>query len=170
LSLKSYLDFGEYKKGLFFRIIVFCFMGLGWDVLMTLLQQIVSGKLTIHAQCPASAWMYLAYGGIPLLFYPVTQMCRFLRFPYVLRILVLLLVFYVVEYNFGSTLRMFGIMPWDYNWYLDPIWTLDGIITWHPAFLVAWTVFVVLAGWLDSVLRVSYPTIQENLSEYWKGI
>ena len=61
-------------------------------------------------------------------------------------------------------------MPWNYDWYLSSKWTLLGIITWHPAFLTAWIVFLMVVEWLDTVLRKSYPVIRENLAAFWKEI
>jgi len=170
LYFSDYFNFDDYKQGLIFRIALFAFMGLGWDVLMTILQQIIAGKLNISLLCPASAWMYLAYGSVPLCFYPIDQGTRYLKFPFGARVLTFMLVFYVFEFSFGATLRHFGAMPWNYNWYLNPKWTLDGLITWHPAFLVAWAVFVMLGGCLDTTLRKSYPVIKQQLIDYWKNI
>jgi hypothetical protein len=168
--MKDILSFQEFKKGLIFRIIIFAFMGIGWDICMTFLQQVVSGRADQDALCPSSMWMFLAYGSLPLFFYPLVALTKHFRFPYTLRILVLLSVFYSVELLFGITMRSFGIMPWNYDWYLSPCWTLKGIITWHPAILAAWIVFLVLVEWLDTVLRKSYPLISGNLEEFWKDI
>lgn len=33
----------EYRKALFLRILVFAFLGMGWDVLMTTVQMILGG-------------------------------------------------------------------------------------------------------------------------------
>ncbi len=170
LSQNIYFNFNEYKEGLLFRIAVFAFMGIGWDILMTILQQIISGKITLSILCPASGWMYLAYGSVPLFFYPIDRVGRFFRSPFGLRVLIFMLIFYIFEYCFGATLRHFGATPWDYNWYLDPKWTLHGLITWHPAFLAAWAVFVILGGSLDSTLRTSYPEIRRQWIQYWEKI
>lgn len=137
---------------------------------MTFLQQVISGKVTIHALNPASTWMFLAYGSIPLLFYPVTMFGRFLNLPYAARVAVVLAVFYLIEFMFGYTLRSFSITPWNYDWFLDPKWSLDGIITWHPVILAAWIVFVILVEWIDSGLRESYPAIQTSMGSFWRNI
>jgi len=168
--MKDILSFEEFKKGLVFRIFIFAFLGIGWDVCMTFLQQLVSGRADHNALCPASVWMFLAYGTLPLFFYPLVTLAGHLRLSYPLRILVLLAVFYTVELLFGITMRSFGIMPWNYDWYLSSKWTLLGIITWHPAFLTAWIVFLMVVEWLDTVLRKSYPLIGQNLAEFWKDI
>jgi hypothetical protein len=170
MSINEYVKFNEFKQGLVFRIALFCFIGLGWDVLMTTLQQIISGKLSINALNPASTWMFLAYGSIPFLFYPVTQFGRFLKLPYAGRVAIVLLVFYTVEFMFGFTLRTFGITPWNYDWFLDPSWSLFGIITWHPVIFAAWVVFVILVEWIDSTIRKSYPAIQTNLASFWRSL
>ncbi len=168
--MKNYFKFEEFKQGLMFRMIMFCFLGLGWDVLMTFLQQIISGKITINALNPASTWMFLAYGSIPILFYPVTRFGRFLKLPYAGRVIIVLAVFYTVEFMFGFTLRSFGITPWNYDWFLNPKWSLFGIITWHPVIVTAWIVFVILVEWIDSGLRESYPVIQTSMAAFWKNL
>jgi hypothetical protein len=168
--MKDYFSFNEFRQGLVFRIIIFCFLGIGWDVLMTFLQQIIAGRVTINALNPASTWMFLAYGSIPLLFYPVTSFGRFLKLPYAARLAIVLAVFYIVEFMFGFTLRSMGITPWNYDWFLDPKWSLFGIITWHPVMFGAWVVFVILVEWIDTGLRQSYPAIHENMTGFWKNI
>ena len=170
LNMSNILSFKEYKQGLVYRIIVFSFMGTGWDVCMTFLQQVIAGKADQNALCPASMWMFLAYGTLPFFFYPIVSAAKHFRIPYALRVLVLLAVFYMVELVFGITMRYMNVMPWNYDWYLSPVWTLDGIITWHPVFLAAWIIFLMLVEWLDTVLRKSYPVIGENLAEFWKNI
>lgn len=170
MSIQNILNFDEYRKGLLFRIVMFAFLGIGWDVLMTILQQIISGKITVSILCPASGWMYLAYCTVPLCFYPIDQTTRYLRFPFGARVLTFMLIFYAFEFSFGATLRHFGATPWDYNWYLDSKWTLNGLITWHPVFLAAWAVFVMLGGCLDTALRNAYPDIRLRLIEYWRTI
>ncbi len=168
--MNSYFNFNEYRQGLAFRMGMFSFLGLGWDVLMTFLQQIIAGKVTINALNPASAWMIIAYGSIPLLFYPVTSFGRFLKLPYAARVAIVLAVFYLIEFIFGYTLRIFGVTPWNYDWYLDPKWTLSGIITWHPVILAVWVIFVILVEWIDAFLRASYPEIQYKMKEFWRNI
>lgn len=170
MGIKNVISFEEFKKGLIFRIIIFAFMGIGWDICMTFLQQAVSGRADGNALCPSSMWMFMAYGSLPFFFYPLVTLTKHFRLPYALRILVLLAVFYAVELLFGITMRSFGIMPWNYDWYLSPCWTLDGIITWHPAILAAWIVFLILVEWLDTVLRNSYHLIGQNLAEFWKDV
>lgn len=168
--MKKYFSIEQFKEGLLFRVIMFCFLGIGWDMLMTFIQQIIAGRLRIDAINPVSAWMILAYGGIPFLFYPVSSLLRHLKLPYAVRIIVFLLVFYAVEFAFGYTMRSFGRTPWSYDWFLDPRWTFMGIITWHPVIVAMWMVFVILAEWIDFVLRVSYPLLRENLILFWKNI
>ena len=129
--LENGFDAQAYTRGLAFRIVLFAFIGVGWDVLMTLLQQIVSGSLDRNALCPASAWMYFIYGGIPLIFYPAVHTLKRLRFPYPARLAVLLVIFYAVEFSYGSLLRTLGIAAWDYDWFLQPAWTYRGLITWQ---------------------------------------
>jgi len=163
-------DFKSYAQGLGFRVALFAFIGMGWDVLMTLLQQIVAGRVDPNASCPASAWMYLAYGGVPLIIYPAASLFKRLGLFYPARLAGLLVVFYLVELGFGSTMRTLGITPWDYNWYLQPKWTFHGLITWHPAFIAAWLVFVALMEWLDAAVRDSYPAIKEKLLDFWKTV
>ncbi|HPS56817.1 MAG TPA: hypothetical protein PK514_01820 [Spirochaetota bacterium] len=83
--MKKILSFEEFKQGLVFRIIIFAFIGIGWDVFMTFLQQAVSGKVNQDALCPASMWMFTAYGSLPLFFYPLVEITRHYRSPYPLR-------------------------------------------------------------------------------------
>jgi hypothetical protein len=170
MTMTGWFDPAEYRRGLLFRIVLFAFIGLGWDVLMTLLQQTVSGKLGTNAICPASAWMYFIYSGIPLVFYPVVGALKRLRFPYPARLIVLLGIFYLIEYGYGSLLRSLGITAWDYNWFLHPRWTSQGLITWHPAFIAAWLAFVAVMEWLDTAVRNSYPAIREQLAAHWRSI
>ncbi|MEN8131330.1 MAG: hypothetical protein ABFS45_14285 [Pseudomonadota bacterium] len=151
--MKEKFDVKEYTNHFALRLVLFAFMGIGWDVLMTLLQKFISGKITISAICPASAWMYFAYFALPIALYPTAWLVeRFTNF-YVVKILAFLMVFYCYEFAFGYTLQQFGAIPWSYDWFLDPKWTLMGIITWHPAFLVAWTIFVMLGYELDERFR-----------------
>lgn len=165
-SIAPQFSWERYKKGLLARMLVFAFLGMGWDVLMTFIQQALAGKLTIHALNPASAWMYLAYAGAPLFFYPVRTGAQRLGFPYPLRVLVALAVFYAAELIYGWALRSFGIMAWNYDWNLDPRWTLRGIITWHPVFLVAWSVFVMIIDCLDAVFAGSYDVLKQSFRSY----
>ena len=170
MNLKNILSFQEFKQGLLFRSIVFAFMGIGWDLCMTFLQQSLSGKINHNGICPVSVWMLLAYGTVPFFFYPLVSVTKHFRFHYVLRLVVLLAVFYAVELIFGLLMRSLNVLPWNYDWYLEPAWTIDGIITWHPAILGAWIICIMLVEWIDTVLRVSYPKIRENLSAFWKDI
>jgi hypothetical protein len=168
LKTDNSFSWKTFVKGLPARMIIFAFLGLGWDVLMTLLQQVIAGKLTIHALNPASAWMYLAYGGIPLFFYPVRSFGKRIKLPYVAVIAVLLLCFYLIEFIFGFTLRTFGIVPWDYTWYLPAEWTFMGIITWHPVFVAAWLVFVIIVDCIDSILLSAFDGLKASFVSYWK--
>ncbi len=168
IEMDEYFTFREFRQGLVFRVIMFCFLGIGWDMVMTFIQQIIAGRITIDAINPVSAWMMLAYGSIPFLFYPVSSLGRYMKLPYAGRVLVILAVFYFVEFAFGSTMRLFGITPWSYDWFIDPKWSLRGIITWHPVILAAWIVFVMLVEWTDYFLRISYPVIRDNMVMFWR--
>ena len=95
-------NWGDYTRHLGFRIMIFAFLGIGWDVLMTFTQQILSGKVTIDALCPASMWMFLAYGTLPLVFDPVEFGVKKLTQSYAVRIFVFLCCFYIFEFCFGS--------------------------------------------------------------------
>jgi hypothetical protein len=181
-------SFAEYRRGLVARVLFFTFLGLGWDVITTFLQMLISRgtkapaeavpacacmlDLTRSAICPASAWMVLAYGGIPLLVYPVVQLGRRLGLHYLLRTLLMLAVFYSVELGFGHTMRALGVTPWDYRWFL-PGWALaDGLVCYHPVIVVWWFAFCSLIEIVDESLRRSIPafweTLKETAAEAWK--
>jgi hypothetical protein len=181
-------SFAEYRRGLAARVALFAFLGLGWDVATTLLQMLLGRgtkpppeavpacacvvDLTRSAICPASAWMVLAYSGIPLLVYPVVQLGRRLRLHYLLRTVVVLAVFYSVELGFGHTMRSFGLMPWDYRWFL-PGWSLaEGLVCYHPVIVLWWFLFCALIEIVDESLRRSIPelwaTLKETAAEVWK--
>jgi hypothetical protein len=188
MDTSASFSFAEYGRGLAARVLLFAFLGMGWDVATTLLQMEVGGgakppaeavpacacmlDLTRSAVCPASAWMFLAYGGIPLLVYPVVQLGRRLGLHYLLRTVIVLVVFYLVELGFGHTMRSFGVTPWDYRWFL-PRWTLaDGLVCYHPVIVGWWFVFCGLIEIVDESLRRSIPafweTVKETTAEAWK--
>ena len=157
----------ELSTGLPFRMGIFAFAGIGWDALMTLLQHVIAGTLERSLLLPVSPWMFIAYGFTPLGIYPLALLGHRLGLKYPSRLLLFLLGFFVFELLFGLSLREFDIVAWNYNWNLDPRWTLDGIVTWHPAFLISWTLFVAAAHLLDSVLRASYPSISRAMKNYF---
>lgn len=162
----SFLD--QYTRGLAFRVGMFAFLGLGWDVFMTFVQQVASGKIQLSALCPASAWMVLAYGGIPLLVYPVTRIGKRLGLGYLARSTTVLIIFYIVEFAFGTATRSFGIRAWDYGDYLDPRWSYHGLVCWHPIILAEWAAFAVLIEWMDEVLRRTYPAFRAGITGAWR--
>jgi hypothetical protein len=162
----SFLD--QYTRGLGFRVGMFAFLGLGWDVFMTFVQQLASGKIELSALCPASAWMVLAYSGIPLLVHPVTQLGRRFGLGYLARSAMVLLVFYAVELGFGTATRRFGIRAWDYRDYLDARWSYQGIVCWHPIILAEWAAFAVLIEWIDEGLRRTYPAFRAGFVGAWR--
>jgi hypothetical protein len=167
-ALASSTFLAQYTRGLAFRVAMFAYLGLGWDVFMTFVQQLASGKIERSALCPASAWMVLAYGGIPLLVYPVTQLGKRLGLGYFARSVVVLIVFYAVEFGFGTLTRRFGIRAWDYRDYLDAKWSYEGIVSWHPIILAEWAAFAVLIEWMDEVLRRTYPAFRAGITGAWR--
>ena len=153
-----------------FRLFLFSFWGIGWDILVTLTQHIIAGKTDINLINPASTWMYLAYGGIALVIWPTTNVMKKFKISYVFRIIILLVIFYVIEYLFGSTMYFFGIKPWDYNWNIPASWTYNGIITWHPVILLEWIVFIVIVDCLDAVFIKSWPSLKAAFKSHFQGI
>lgn len=77
----------KYRKALFLRILVFAFLGMGWDVLMTTVQMILGGSLDKSAVMTVSTWMYLVYGSIPLVVYPMERLLLKGKVPRVLGVL-----------------------------------------------------------------------------------
>lgn len=146
-SLKAYL------KNIILRVSIFTFAGMGWDVLMTTLQQIIAGTLGKNAENPASTWMYIPYSMMPFFFYPADCIMNDLKMKYWMRIIPMTSVFYCAELSFGLTMRYFGIIPWNYNWFIAEKWNYEGIISFYPLIAAAWALFVVLSDKLDGYLR-----------------
>jgi hypothetical protein len=132
-------------NGLLLKIVAFAFLGVGWDVLVTLTQQLLAGQADRNALCPASAWMYVVYGCIPLGLSPVLTRIRTGGWPYPVRILLGVAALYGFELLFAHLFAVFSITAWNYRWWLQPRWsTADGFTCWHPVIVLEWTVFVVL--------------------------
>jgi len=170
--MKEYYNFRreEYLAGIIPRMLIFSFLGIGWDVLVTLVQQLLSGKVMINALCPASAWMYPIYATIPLLFYPVAAVLKRNRLGYFVRVLCFLAIFYIVEYGYATFLSRFGIIAWSYDWYLPHRYNgTNGYVSFHPVIMAMWTVFVVFAEGIDFVLRSSFKTLANTVKIFVDG-
>ena len=134
----------KYKKALWLRIGVFAFLGMGWDVLMTTVQMILGG-VERNAVMTASTWMFLVYGSIPLVVFPMEKLLLKLKVPKVLDILLFLFLFYLAEYAWGYFFYSLTIEPWNYNWYTPKRWNpKSGYISFHPVILFFWLIFLVL--------------------------
>lgn len=156
---------GEYKTKMWMRIVVFAMMGMGYDVIVTTIQKILGGKLDINAVQTASTWMFLVYGTIPLIVYPVLFVLKKMKIPKVLIPLVFLLLFYIAEYSWGATFHKFGIEAWNYNWYTPSAFnTANGYISFHPAIIVTWLIFINLAIFLDNKLRSLAKYMSDRLA------
>lgn len=144
----------EFGKNMRVRVIMFAMMGMGYDVLVTTLQQVLGGHLNIHAIQTASTWMLLVYGTIPFVVYPVQVFLKKIGVQRLGNPLVFLLLFYLAEYLWGTLFHQMGIKAWDYNWYTPLAFnTTNGYVSFHPRIILTWFIFVILAESLDSKLR-----------------
>ena len=147
----------EYKKALWLSILLFTFLGMGWDVLMTTVQMILGGFVKRNAVMTASTWMFLVYGAIPLVVFPMEKLLLKLKVPKVLGIFLFLFLFYLAEYAWGFFFHTFEVEPWNYNWYTPKRWNpKSGYISFHPVILFCWLIFVLLGRKLDQVLRIIF--------------
>lgn len=147
----------EYKKALFLRIFLFAFLGMGWDVLMTTVQMSLGGSLDKNAVMTASTWMYLVYGSIPLVVFPMEKLLQRFRLPRILGTFSFLAFFYAAEYAWGFLFSTVGISPWNYNWYTPEAWNpSSGFVSFHPVILLFWLIFILLGRKLDQVLRFNF--------------
>lgn len=147
----------EYKKALGLRILVFSFIGMGWDVLMTTLQMILGNHLEKSAVMTASTWMFLVYGSIPLVVLPIENLLLKYNVPKLLGVVIFLMLFYAAEYSWGHMFHVFGIEPWNYNWYTPEMWNSSGgYVSFHPVILCFWILFIQLGRSLDRVLRSKF--------------
>lgn len=147
----------EYKVKIWLRIIVFGMMGMGYDVIVTTIQKILGGVLDLNAVQTASTWMFLVYGTIPLIVYPVLYLLKIMKLPKILIPFVFLVLFYIGEYSWGSIFNTFGIEAWNYNWYTPSAFnTTNGYISYHPGIIITWYIFVNLALRLDDQMRRAF--------------
>lgn len=147
----------EYRKALFLRILVFAFLGMGWDVLMTTVQMILGGSLDKSAVMTVSTWMYLVYGSIPLVVYPMERLLLKGKVPRVLGVLFFLILFYFAEYAWGFFFHALHLEPWNYNWYTPKRWNpSSGYVSFHPVILLFWMLFILLGRRLDGTLRSKF--------------
>jgi hypothetical protein len=151
-----------------FRMFIFVFLGMGWDVLVTFTQQALAGKLERNALCPASAWMYLVYGTAPIALLLIVVLLQRLRLPYVVRLPIMVLSFYASEYTIGAIFHAIGVEAWNYRWWLDPQWSpAGGYICWHPVIVIEWAIFVFLLETFDVTAKAAYPTVKASFRRYW---
>lgn len=144
----------EYSVKMWLRIIVFAIMGMGYDVIVTTIQKILGGVLDLNAVQTASTWMFLVYGTIPMIVYPVQYLLKKIKLPKILIPFVFLVVFYIGEYSWGSIFNTFGIEAWNYNWYTPSAFnTPNGYISYHPGIIITWYIFVNFALHLDDQMR-----------------
>lgn len=144
----------EYKTKMWMRVVVFAMFGMGYDVIVVTIQKMLSGKLDINAIQTVSTWLFLIYGTIPLIVYPVLFILRKLKIPKLVVPFVFLLLLYSAEYSWAATFHKFGIEAWNYNWYTPSEFnTANGYISFHPAIIATWFVFVNLAIFLDNKMR-----------------
>ncbi len=150
--MKTFLD--GYTKNLVLRIIVFALFGMGYDVIVTTIQQLLGGHLDINAIQSASTWMFLVYGIIPLVIYPVKFALKKLRIPGYSMPFIFLALFYIAEYSWATLFAKLSIEAWNYNWYTPAGFnTANGYVSFHPAIIVVWLIFVIIALFLDDELR-----------------
>lgn len=144
----------EYKKALGLRILVFSFIGMGWDVLMTTLKMILGNHLEKSAVMTASTWMFLVYGSIPLVVLPIENLLLKYKVPKRLGVAIFLILYYAAEFSWGFLFHAFGIEPWNYNWYTPEMWNSSaGYVSFHPVILLFWIIFIQLGRVLDKTLR-----------------
>lgn len=121
--------------------VLFC---MGYDVFVTHSQQLLAWKMEKQAIGPVSAWMYIIYLAVPFLL-PTISHLRKLKLPYIVQLLILLALFYFIEAIAGYLLGYFGIRAWNYQWWLDPMWsTPAGYNCWHPVIILEWVIFIYL--------------------------
>ena len=161
-------------KGIFyplgFRMFLFVFLGMGWDVLLTVTQQLLAGKLTRSALCPASAWMYLVYATAPVALLLVVTLLQKFKLTYAVRLPILLLSFYASEYAFGTVFHLIGVEAWNYRWWLSAQWSPPGgYICWHPVIILEWAVFLFLLESFDVTAKAAYPSVKQSFKAYWFG-
>lgn len=147
----------EYKKALGLRILVFSFIGMGWDVLMTTLQMILGNHLEKSAVMTASTWMFLVYGSIPLVVLPMEKVIQELKIPKLLDSILFLALFYGAEYSWGVLFHALEMEPWNYNWYTPTFWNPStGYVSFHPVILLFWIIFIQVGRVLDKTLRSKF--------------
>ena len=149
--------YSQFLSGLVLKCLLFAFWGIGWDLLVTATQKWIAGTQTLDMVYPASVWMFFIYGLIPVLVFPLHKLFEHFKIPYPVRILIFLVLFYAVEYLWGFTFHQLGITPWSYDWNLDPSWTLDGYITWHPIILTEWLIFIIVVYKVHNTLIEHWP-------------
>jgi len=115
------------------------------------------GGVKRNAVMTASTWMFLVYGAIPLVVFPMEKLLLKLKVPKVLGIFLFLFLFYLAEYAWGFFFHTFEVEPWNYNWYTPKRWNpKSGYISFHPVILFCWLIFVLLGRKLDQVLRIIF--------------
>ena len=162
------------QRGIFyplgFRVFLFVFLGMGWDVLVTFSQQLLAGKLTRSALCPASAWMFLVYGTAPVALLLLVVLLQSFKLPYAVRLPILLLSFYASEYAIGAFFHSIGVEAWNYRWWLSAQWSPPGgYICWHPVIILEWAVFLFLLESFDVTAKAAYPVVKKSFKAYWFG-
>ena len=153
--LKSF--FTEYSRRLWMRILVFAVLGMGWDVFMTTVQQIIGGQIDRNAIQTASTWMYLVYGSIPLVVFPMEMLLKKLHKPKLMGLFLFLVLFYTAEYSWGAFFHSLDIHPWNYNWYTPEQYNSStGYVSFHPVILLSWVLFIVIGRAMDRMLRLKF--------------
>lgn len=153
--LKSF--FTEYSRRLWMRILVFAVLGMGWDVFMTTVQQIIGGQIDRNAIQTASTWMYLVYGSIPLVVFPMEKLLKKLHIPKLMGLVLFFLLLYIAEYCWGVLFHTMDIHPWNYNWYTpEQFNSSTGYISFHPIIILLWGIFIVIGRALDRILRLKF--------------
>lgn len=107
--LKSF--FTEYSRRLWMRILVFAVLGMGWDVFMTTVQKIIGGQIDRNAIQTASTWMYLVYGSIPLVVFPMEKLLKKLHIPKLMGLVLFFLTLLYSRVLLGSAFSHHGYSP-----------------------------------------------------------
>jgi len=103
------------------QFILFGALGLITEVTFTSLKNLFTQRV-YELKGETSLWMFPIYGLIAF-FFPLIAY-RIGSFPWFIRGIIYMLVFYIVEYLSGLILRKLKICPWNY----PPKYSLNGLI------------------------------------------
>ena len=90
------------------RILGYGILGMSRDVSMTTVQQITGGQIDRNTIQTASTWMYLVYGSIPLVVFPMEILLKKLHIPKLMGLVLFLVLFYTAKYRWGAFFSFLG--------------------------------------------------------------